>query len=313
MISHGGVPLFWRPQPPAPLPPPHPPHHRAALRCPYPGGGRLTPQRQHQHVEPEIIPRRYDHNHDYHQLDDDDDDDVVVEVQLPRGAIYLCDRQDLLAHFPNIRHRLTGRVLRVEDYIAGSNRTPLAEDALHHVFRAFELRRVAGLSVDLFERARDLLRSGVIRGGGGGSGSGSGRNDRGRGGGGSGGNGGRDEFFGSAFDLFVGTCQALDSEGGLGCSSDLLAQVGEFALELKGATDFGPWNYHTLEGLFAAYSKVFQPSAPRHMATLRRLWRAVDLDLKARLMAELSRELAFHPQRSNAHVMFRALSDMNML
>ncbi|KAK7740009.1 hypothetical protein SLS62_011152 [Diatrype stigma] len=300
VIGHGGVPLFWRPTPPPP-PPPLPPQHRA-LRCLYPSD--LNPQRQH--LEPDLV-RSPHHHHRRRQRDTDDDaaaaDHVIIEVQLPRGAIYLCDRQDLLAHFPNIRHRLTGRVLRVEDYIAGWNRTPLAEDALHHVFRAFELRRVAGLSVDLFERARDLLRSGGIRGGGG-------SDIRGRR---CGGGGGRDEFFGSAFDLFVGTCQALDSEGGLGCSSDLLAQVGEFALELKGAADFGPWNYHTFEGLFAAYSKVFRPSAPAHMATLRRLWRAVDLDLKARLMAELSRELARHPQRSNAHVMYRALSDMDML
>ncbi|KAI1252606.1 hypothetical protein MGN70_004809 [Eutypa lata] len=271
VINHGGVPLFWRPPP------------QRAVHPPFPGG--LT---RRQHLEPETVPRCEDNGYHYRP------DAVVVEVQLPRDSIYHCDRMDLLTHFPNIRHRLTGRILHVEDYIAGANRTALAEDALHHMFRAFELRRIAGLSVDLFERARDLLRS---RGGGGSS-----RYGR-----------DRDEFFGSAFDLFVGTCQALDSEGGLGCSDDLLAQIGEFALELKGAADFGPWNYHTLQALFAAYSQVFQPSTPRHMETLRLLWKAIDIDLKARLMTDLGRELAFHPQRSSAHIMFRALTDMGVL
>lgn len=268
VIDHGGVPLFWRP-----------PQQRA-VHPSFPGG------LARQHLGPETLPR-----HEYNNGYSYQPEVVVIEVQLPRGPIYLCDRSDLLAHFPNIRHRLTGRTLHVEDYITGPNRTALAEDALHHVFRAFELRRVAGLSVDLFERARDLLRSTA----------------------GSRQSHDRDEFFGSAFDLFVGICQALDSEGGLGCSDDVLAQIDDFALELKGAADFGPWNYHTLEGLFAAYSKVFQPSTPKHMDTLRFLWKAIDIDLKARLMTELSRELAFHPQRSNAHVMYRALSDMDML
>ncbi len=199
--------------------------------------------------------------------------------------MYLCDGADLRAHFPNVRHRLIGRVLRVEDFIAGVNRTVLTEDALHHVFRAFELRRIAGLSVDLFERERDLLRNNN--------------------------NGG--EFFGCAFDLFVGTCQALDSECGLGCSDDLAVQVGEFAVELKAEADLGLWNYHTLEALFAAYSKVFRPGVRRHMDALRELWRAIDIDLKARLVAELGRELALHPHRSNVNAMYHALGDMDML
>ncbi|RYP53342.1 hypothetical protein DL768_001699 [Monosporascus sp. mg162] len=183
------------------------------------------------------------------------------------------------------RHRLVGRMLQVGDLIARPNRTALVVDALPHIFRGFELHRTTGLKVDLFERARNHLHNA--------------RNV--------------DEFLVHAVNAFIGVCEALDSEGGLGCSNDLLGQINEFVVELKEEVHFGPWNYRALEGLFAAYSKVFQPSTPRHMYTLRALWGAIDIKLRARLMTELSRELDRHSQRSNVQAMYRALSDMNMI
>ncbi|RYP52799.1 hypothetical protein DL770_011010 [Monosporascus sp. CRB-9-2] len=211
--------------------------------------------------------------------------DGAIEVQLPQGLAYVCNRADLLEHLPNIRHRLVGCVLRVGDLIARPNRTALVVDALPHIFRGFELHRTTGLKVDLFERARNHLHNG--------------RNV--------------DEFLVQAVNAFIGVCEALDSEGGLGCSDDLLGQIDEFVVELKEEAHFGPWNYRALEGLFAAYSKVFQPNMPRHMYTLRALWGAIDIRLRARLMTELSRELDRHSQRSNIQAMYRALSDINML
>ena len=214
-----------------------------------------------------------------------------VEVRLPRAdkyltePVYLCDRADLLEHFPNIRHRMSGGVLYVEHFITRWNRSQFSQEALHHIFRSFQLRRTSGLTVDIFERARDLLHSGHSG----------------------------EEFYEIAFDIFVGVCHALDAEGGLGCSEDLLAQVEEFALELKGRGNFGPWNCHTLVSLFAAYSKVFRPTTPRHMDALRALWRSTDIQLKAMLMADLANSLDWHDQRSNAHAMYRALSDMEAL
>ncbi|RYP37039.1 hypothetical protein DL767_003102 [Monosporascus sp. MG133] len=149
----------------------------------------------------------------------------------------------------------------------------------------FNCRRVSRLKVDLFERARNHLHNS--------------RNV--------------DEFLVHAVNAFIGVCEALDSEGGLGCSDDLLGQIDEFVVELKEEAHFGPWNYRALEGLFAAYSKVFQPNMPRHMYTLRALWGAIDIKLRARLMTELSKELDRHSQRSNIQAMYRALSDMNMI
>ncbi|RYO76887.1 hypothetical protein DL766_008231 [Monosporascus sp. MC13-8B] len=209
----------------------------------------------------------------------------AIEVQLPQGLTYVCNRVDLLEHLPNIRHRLVGRVLRVGDLIARPNRTALVVDALSHIFRGFELHRTTGLKVDLFERARNHLHNG--------------RNI--------------DEILVHAVNAFIGVCEALDSEGGLGCSDDLLGQIDEFVIELKEDAHFGPWNYRVLEGLFAAYSKVFQQDMPRHMYTLRALWSALDIKLRARLLTELSRELDRHSQRSNIQAMYRALSDMNMI
>ncbi|RYP44977.1 hypothetical protein DL769_011488 [Monosporascus sp. CRB-8-3] len=211
--------------------------------------------------------------------------DGAVEVQLPQGLAYVCNRADLLEHLPNVRHRLVGRVLRVGDLIARPNRTALVVDALPHIFRGFELHRTTGLKVDLFERARNHLHNG--------------RNV--------------DEFLVHAVNAFIGVCEALDSEGGLGCSDDLLGQIDEFVVELKEEANFGPWNYRALEGLFAAYSKVFRSNMPRHMYTLRALWGTIDIKLRARLMTELGRELDRHSQKSNIQAMYRALSDMNMI
>ena len=220
--------------------------------------------------------------------------EAPVEVWLPTlpkkrdyhrtEPMYLCDRKDLLDHLPNIRHQLTGSALNVEDFIAGSNRTEHTHEALHHIFRSFQLRRTSGLAVDVFERARDLLRStprnGVVS-------------------------------FDTAFDVFLGTCAALDSEVGLGCSDDLFSQVEEFALELKTAADFGPWNYHALVEFFEAYSMVFQPSTPRHMDALRELWRCIEIRGKVIVMDHLAWKLDWEPKRSNAHVMYRALCDID--
>ena len=232
-----------------------------------------------------------------------------VEVRLPRPGkyptepVYLCDRADLLEPLPNIRHRLAGGVLHVDQFITWWNRSEYSEEALHHIFRSFQLRRTSGLSVDIFERARDLLQHHHHNSS---SGHGHGHN--------SSRSGGASESSGSsyeiAFDVFVGVCQALDAEGGLGCSEDLLGQVEEFALELKRRGHFGPWNCHTLVSLFAAYAKVFRPSTPRHMHALRALWRGLDIQLKAMLMDDLARSLDWRDQRSNAHAIYRALSDM---
>ncbi|RYP04902.1 hypothetical protein DL764_004172 [Monosporascus ibericus] len=149
----------------------------------------------------------------------------------------------------------------------------------------FNCRRVLRLKVDLFERARNHIHNS--------------RNI--------------DEVFVHAVNAFIGICEALDSEGGLGCSDDLLGQIDEFVVELKEEAHFGPWNYRALEGLFAAYSKVFQPNTPRHMYTLGALWGAIDIKLRARLMTGLSKELDRHSQRSNIQGMYRALTDMNMI
>lgn len=214
-----------------------------------------------------------------------------IEVRLPDEGekkhrtepVYLCDRKDLLDHLPNIRHRLTGSVLHAAEFIVGWNRSAYSQEALHHIFRSFQLRRTSGLSVDIFERARDLLQSG--------------RNG--------------EESFETAFGLFLGTCDALDAEGGLGCSEDLLSQVEEFALELQARADFGPWNYHSLIEFFMAYSKVFRPSTPRHMDALRALWRSVNIGGKAVVMDVLAESLDWNSQRSNGHVLYRALCDMD--
>ncbi|KAI5923557.1 hypothetical protein F4810DRAFT_667921 [Camillea tinctor] len=117
----------------------------------------------------------------------------------------------------------------------------------------------------------------------------------------------------SAFDFFIGVCAALDSEHGLGCSDELLQQIDEFALDLMDSHDLDFFDKpEHLMVFFISYSKVFQPTTPRHLETLRTLYNSIPVFHRSRLMEGISRALQNNPRRSNVHAMFRAMRDMGM-
>lgn len=227
----------------------------------------------------------------------------VVEVILP-DSVYICYSDDLKKHLPHARDfgldRGSPVLFPLESMLHeagaggeyGGYMVAVVADALHNMFRAFERVRGAGTTVDLFDKASALLTYG----------------SNGRG------------CFRTSFDLFVGTCAALDSEKGLGCSEELLRQLGTFALQLRASPHPASrqhgtaWPIGTVEALFASYSKVFRAGAPAHsMDTLRSLWESLDLDLKGRLMREMAVEMRCHPRHSNVHTMYRALHDMGLV
>ncbi|KAI1497847.1 hypothetical protein F5X99DRAFT_395362 [Biscogniauxia marginata] len=207
--------------------------------------------------------------------------DRPVTVILERGGVYLCNRADILQQLPNTRQHPFGRTLYPN--IGPDNETDSALDALHYIFRGLEMYRMTGTSMYLFERAQAFLYRD------------------------------NEACYQSAFDFFLGVCAALDSEHGLGCSDELLQQIDEFAMDLMDAHELDFFNRaEHLMVFFISYSKVFQPTTPRHLDTLRALYNSVPVFHRARLMEGISRALQNNPRRSNVHTMFRAMRDMGM-
>ncbi|CAJ2512442.1 Uu.00g054570.m01.CDS01 [Anthostomella pinea] len=204
-----------------------------------------------------------------------------VKVMLDEGGQYLCNRADILEHLPNTRQAPFGRTL--EPRIAVQNQIPAALEALHQLFRGLEQYRTTGTPLYMFERARAMLN--------------------------------RDTEYAwyQCFDFFVGTCAALDSEFGLGCSEELLQQIDEFAIDLMYTHELGTLDHRNpLLDFFVAYAKVFQPTTPRHLDTLRELWNCVPAEPRAWLMVDLAQVMDWRAQRSNVNAMFRAMRDMGM-
>ncbi|KAI1485256.1 hypothetical protein F5X96DRAFT_660835 [Biscogniauxia mediterranea] len=207
--------------------------------------------------------------------------DRPVMVVLEKGGVYLCSRADILQHLPNTRQNPFGRTLSPN--IGPENETESALDALHSIFRGLEMYRMTGTPLYLFERARAFLQRDI------------------------------EACYQSAFDFFLGVCAALDSEHGLGCSDELLQQIDEFALDLMDSHDLDFFDKpEHLMVFFISYSKVFQPTTPRHLETLRTLYNSIPVFHRSRLMEGISRALQNNPRRSNVHAMFRAMRDMGM-
>ncbi|KAI1266973.1 hypothetical protein F5Y18DRAFT_425529 [Xylariaceae sp. FL1019] len=207
--------------------------------------------------------------------------DRPVNVVLQPGARgYLCNRADIMEHLPNTRTTPFGRTFC--PIIAYQNMGPSAFEALAALFSGLERYRATGCQLYLFENARHWLFY---------------ENSR---------------AFPQCYEFFIGACNALDSEYGLGCSDALLQQIDEFAIDLMYSHDFGQFNRPRLVTFFMAYSKVFQPSTQRHMDTLRELYNSVPVQIRSALVAQLAGYLDARSQRSNPNVMFRAMRDMSM-
>jgi hypothetical protein len=218
-------------------------------------------------------------------------------VQTPT-AWFHCDRDDLLRHFPALRQEPFGRKIWVLDYIrAGPSTAAVVAPVLPHLFRGLERHRVAGAPLELFERADDLLDR---------------TTDSRRG-------------FAAVARFFVGVCCALAKEGGLGCSEAILDQVDEFVVGLLEMREVplprpggGGGGAATVDDcccrdIVVAYSKVFQPSAPRHMDTLRRVWRLTPSRVRVRISAELVEMCASTVGTTSPQVFFRALRDLSLV
>ncbi|KAI0022473.1 hypothetical protein F4780DRAFT_777538 [Xylariomycetidae sp. FL0641] len=203
-----------------------------------------------------------------------------VAVHLPDGGLYNCDRGDILEHLPNTRRTPFGRDLR--PHLARENENLHSLQALHVIFRGLEAFRATGAPLYLFERAREVLY----------------RDDR--------------AVYGRVVQFFVGACLALDAEYGLGCSEELLQQMDEFVLDLVEAHPEGFFDQGRITALFRAYSKVFRPTTPRHLDTLRKLCNLVPALPRALLMADLARSVERSSQRSNVASMFRAMRDLGL-
>ncbi|KAK8043082.1 hypothetical protein PG994_013565 [Apiospora phragmitis] len=210
--------------------------------------------------------------------------DRPIEVALPNSLVFHCNRADILFHLPATRQEPFGRRLYPYAYLAPANRTPAAEDGLRHLFRQLEQYRLQAIPVRLFDRAADLLdRADCARAG-----------------------------YYAASRLFVGLCAVLDKEWGLGCSDALLNQIDEFALFLMEGYDAAFNQPRVLVDLLNAYSQVFQPSTPRHLQTVRAVWRALPLFARSMVAQSLWGRTATAPKTSSRSAFVRILRDMSL-
>ncbi|KAI0150674.1 hypothetical protein GGR57DRAFT_471163 [Xylariaceae sp. FL1272] len=207
-------------------------------------------------------------------------DRPVIVILRPGARGYICNRADIIEHLPNTRSTPFGRTFCPQ--IAYRNMGPSVLEALDSLFSGLERYRATGDPLYLFENARHWLFNENTR------------------------------AFPQCYEFFIGACNALDSEYGLGCSDALLQQIDEFALDLMYSHDFGHFNRQRLLIFFMAYAKVFQPSTQRHMDTLRELYNSVPVQIRSGLVAQLAGYLDVRSQRSNPNVMFRAMRDMSM-
>ncbi|KAH9889606.1 hypothetical protein F4778DRAFT_383930 [Xylariomycetidae sp. FL2044] len=207
---------------------------------------------------------------------------LPVVVTVGPNIRHLCNRTDILEHLPNTRSTPFGRRLNSEDFIPPRHRR-LCRRALSHIFDGLAEYRRSGTPLYVFEKTRDLLIHD------------------------------HHKPFAEALDMFVGVCNALDSEYGLGCSDALLQQVDEFAIDLMHAHSTGFFNPLRLMAFFRSYSKVFQPTTPRHLDTLRTLWHSVPINYRVHVMRDFAQSLNRMSRRSNVHAMFRAMQDMGMI
>ncbi|KAK8119835.1 uncharacterized protein PG998_004461 [Apiospora kogelbergensis] len=211
--------------------------------------------------------------------------DRPVEVVLPDNVVFHCYREDILFHFPATRQDPFGRRLYPTTYLARPNNSPVAHAGLRLIFRLFEQWRLRGTPVRLFDRVADLLdRSADAR-----------------------------RAYYDACRAFIGVCAALDKEWGLGCSDELLRQVDEFVLVLMQGYDPAYNSPAVLVGLINAYSQVFQPSTPRHVQTVRAVWRALPLYARSATAADLWGRTAAAPKTSSRSAFMRILRDMSLM
>ncbi|KAI1332417.1 hypothetical protein F5Y16DRAFT_177586 [Xylariaceae sp. FL0255] len=207
--------------------------------------------------------------------------DRPVFVSLgPTIRPLVCNRGDILDHFPNTRQEPFGRTFVPR--IGRRNLNSGTVSALKVIFQGLEQFRLTGAPLYIFESARDLL------------------NHRNR------------EYFRHAFFFFFSVCMVLDTEYGLGCSDAILQQIDEFAIDLIYSHELGMFDLRMLFEFFLAYSRVFQPTTQRHLDTLRELFSMIPVGLRSRLLFAFSDALQQMPRRSNAHVMFRTMRELSM-
>ncbi|ORY59547.1 uncharacterized protein BCR38DRAFT_412558 [Pseudomassariella vexata] len=206
--------------------------------------------------------------------------DRPVEV-VTDGGVFHCSRDDILYHLPNARYHSLGRHFFPKNFIATPNRAASTLDALRHIFRGLENYRNTGQPFELFERADSILD----------------KAKDGRYG------------FAEAARFYIGVCNALDKECGLGCSDELLVQIDDFVVGLMEMVDNQVQPTYIREILFA-YARVFQPSTPRHMETLRTLWGQIPDSLKPMLVGEINKCATAQPKSVVCQAFARAMKDM---
>ncbi|KAI0131775.1 hypothetical protein BJ170DRAFT_591759 [Xylariales sp. AK1849] len=94
------------------------------------------------------------------------------------------------------------------------------------------------------------------------------------------------ELFERADDMLEKSSRSdvgFKQDGGLGCSDELLQQIDDFAIGLMELWHHPKSAYEIL----VSYSRVFQPSTPHHMDTLRKIWNSVPNMLKPKLAHDL--------------------------
>lgn len=209
-----------------------------------------------------------------------------VEVVCSENCSFVCDRDDVLYHFPAARRHPFGRTLHVKQYLAPRRRTLAAAQAARHVFRALDVYRRQGVALRLFARARDMLER---------------SHDAAR-------------AYAEACGLFGGVCALLDPEQGLGASEELLAQTDEFVVELAGLWDPACDGPAALAHLLNAYAHVFRPSTAGRLATLRAVWAQIPAALKAAMVASLfSHPAAAHRTTAGNNPLVRTLRDLGLV
>lgn len=274
-----------------------------------------------------------------------------VEVQTPAGWFH-CDRDDLLVHFPALREEPFGRRLRILDYIrvdgqhsghghghgpqqfcddddaeaaATTATAAMVVHVLPHLFRGLERHRVAGEPFELFERADDMLERTA---------------DGPRGFAAAarffvgaccalaadGGLGCSEALLDQVDEFVVGLLEMREplppvhpplrpplsrrhrrrgTRRGPRCSSPAPPPV----CIPVGATSADD---DCCRDIVVAYSKVFRPSSPGHMETLRRVWHLTPLRVRVRISAELVAMCERTARTASVQVFFRALRDLSL-
>lgn len=222
-----------------------------------------------------------------------------VEVVCSTGCSFVCDRADVLYHFPSTRRHPFGRALHVRQYVARTAATTATAAAARHVFGALAAYRRQGGTplLRLFAPVRDGLAAAAAGGGGSGSG---GSPDAAR-------------AYAEACGLFGGVCALLDPERGLGASAELLGQLDAFVVELARLWDPAREPPDALTGLLNAYARVFRPSGPARLATLRAVWEQVPAALKAALVASLFAAGNNDNSNNNNNPLVRTLRDLGLI